>query len=104
AIDWNAVGHWAQERGVAYTSFAELSQKPAVYDLIGEVIGKVNTVLPEAVRVCRYVNLHKEFDPDDGEVTRTRKLRRSVIEDHYRDIIDAVYAGQHAIESEAQIT
>ena len=104
AIDWDAVGHWAQERGVAYTSFAELSQKPEVYGVIGDVIGHVNTLLPEAVRIRRYVNLHKEFDPDDGEVTRTRKLRRGVIEAHYRDIIDAVYAGRDAIESEAQIT
>ncbi len=104
AIDWDAVGHWAQERGVAYTSFAELSQKSEVYDLIGSVIGHVNTLLPENVRIRRYVNLHKEFDPDDGEVTRTRKLRRGVIEDHYRDIIDAVYAGRDAVDSEAQIT
>ncbi|MER1967459.1 AMP-binding protein [Castellaniella sp. GW247-6E4] len=104
AIDWDAVGHWAQENGVAYTSFADLSQKPQIYDLIESVITHVNTTLPDAVRIRRFVNLHKEFDPDDGEVTRTRKLRRGVIDEHYRDIIDAVYEGRDAIDSEAQIT
>ncbi|MFA7504091.1 MAG: AMP-binding protein [Burkholderiaceae bacterium] len=104
AIDWDAVGHWAQERGVAYTSFAELSQQPPVYDLIERVVADVNTKLPEATRLRRFVNLHKEFDPDDGEVTRTRKLRRSVIDEHYRAIIDAIYDGRDAIEFEAQIT
>src|SRR5690606_26450707 len=64
AIDWDAVGHWAQEQGVAYTSFADLSQKPQVYDLIEGVIAHVNTVLPTEVQVRRFVNLHKEFDPD----------------------------------------
>lgn len=104
AIDWEAVGHWAQERGIAYTSFAELSQQPRVYELIGGVIADVNAKLPEATRIRRFVNLHKEFDPDDGEVTRTRKLRRNVIDEHYRAIIDAIYDGRDAIEFEAQIT
>ena len=104
AIDWEAVGHWAQERGIAYTSFADLSQQPSVYDLIEGLMRAVNAKLPEATRIHRFVNLHKEFDPDDGEVTRTRKLRRNVIDTHYKDIIDAIYAGQDSVESVAQIT
>ena len=104
AIDWEAVGHWAQERGVAYTSFADLSQQPPVYDLIEGLMSAVNAKLPEATRIHRFVNLHKEFDPDDGEVTRTRKLRRGVIDQNYKDIIDAIYAGQASVESVAQIT
>ncbi len=104
AIDWEAVGHWAQERGIAYTSFADLSQQPPVYDLIEGLMRAVNAKLPEATRIHRFVNLHKEFDPDDGEVTRTRKLRRNVIDTHYKDIIDAIYAGQDSVESVAQIT
>ncbi|HMN20085.1 MAG TPA: AMP-binding protein [Ottowia sp.] len=104
AIDWEAVGHWAQERGIAYTSFADLSQQPLVYDLIEGLMRAVNAKLPEATRIHRFVNLHKEFDPDDGEVTRTRKLRRGVIDEHYKDIIDAIYAGQASVESVAQIT
>lgn len=103
AIDWDAVGHWAQEQGVAYTSFADLSQQPRVYDLIAALITGVNARLPEGTRIRRFVNLHKEFDPDDGEVTRTRKLRRSVIDEHYRDIIDAVYAGAASVQAQAQI-
>lgn len=103
-IDWEAVGHWAQERGVPYTSFADLSQQPPVYELVGGIVADVNATLPEATRIRRFVNLHKEFDPDDGEVTRTRKLRRNVIDDHYRAIIDAIYDGRDAIEFEARIT
>jgi long-chain acyl-CoA synthetase len=104
AIDLEAVGHWAQENGVPYTSFADLSQKPQALDLIASVIAHVNEVLPPDTRVRRFVNLHKEFDADDGEITRTRKLRRGTIEDHYGAIIDAVYDGRAEIEFEAQIT
>ncbi len=103
-IDIEAAGHWAEERGVSYTSYADLSQKPEIYGLIAGVIAHVNAVLPEALRIVRFVNLHKEFDPDDGEVTRTRKLRRDVIDRHYHPIIAALYDGRREIEFEAQIT
>lgn len=103
-IDLQAVGHWAQENGVSYTSYADLSQRPEVYELIASVIAHTNSVLPEALRIKRFVNLHKEFDPDDGEVTRTRKIRRNVIDLRYKEIIDALYDGQSAIDFEAQIT
>lgn len=104
AIDWDAVGHWAQERGVAYTSFADLSQQPPVYQLIAGLMRTVNAKLPAPTQIRRFVNLHKEFDPDDGEVTRTRKLRRGVIAEHYGEIIDAIYDGRQSIEARAQIT
>lgn len=104
AIDISAVGHWAEENGVSYTSFADLSQKPEVYRLINGVITHVNEVLPEGLRIRRFVNLHKEFDPDDGEVTRTRKLRRNVIDENYKPIIDALYGGENSVEYEARIT
>lgn len=103
AIDFQAVGHWAQENNVSYSSYAELSQSPKVYDLIEGLIKHTNTVLPEAQRIRRFVNLHKEFDVDDGEVTRTRKLRRNVIDKNYKEIIDALYSDQSEIEFEAQI-
>ncbi len=103
-IDLDAVGHWAEEHGVAYTSFADLSQKPEVYELVHGVITHVNTKLPDGLQIRRFVNLHKEFDPDDGEVTRTRKLRRNVIDKHYAPIIEALYDGRSEIEYEAQIT
>ena len=104
AIDISAVGHWAEENGVPYTSFADLSQKPPVYELIRGVVEHVNGVLPAGLQIRRFVNLHKEFDPDDGEVTRTRKLRRNVIDENYAPIIDAIYAGEDVVEYEARIT
>ena len=75
-IEMEAVGHWAEVNGVSYTSYADLCQKPEVYDLVNGAIAHVNKLLPEALHMRRFINLHKEFDPDDGELTRTRKLRR----------------------------
>jgi len=103
-IDIDAVGHWAEENGVTYTSYADLSQRKPVYDLIDGILRHTNETLPEGLEIRRFVNLHKPFDPDDGEVTRTRKLRRSVIEDHYAPIIRALYDGSEQIEFEARFT
>ncbi len=103
-IDMEAVGHWAQVNGVAYSSYAELSQKAEVYSLVAGALRHVNEVLPPPLKLKRFVNLHKEFDPDDGEVTRTRKLRRNVIERHFAQVIEALYAGATAVEIEAPIT
>lgn len=103
-IDFQAVGQWAQEHGVSYTSYAELSQQQPVYDLIERQIAEVNAHLPHGLSIARFVNLHKEFDPDDGEVTRTRKLKRKVIDDRYGPIIEALNAGAGQIDFKAQIT
>ena len=103
-IDRDSVGHWAEVRGIAYISYADLSQKPEVSELIAAAIGRVNQALPEGLRLRRFVNLHKEFDPDDGEVTRTRKLRRNVIEERYAPVIDALYSGAASVTMKAQIT
>ena len=103
-IDLEAVGQWAQENGVPYTSFADLSQKPEVYDLVEGVIDELNGKMPDGLFVSRFVNLHKEFDPDDGEVTRTRKVRRDVIDERYSMIINAIYDGHDEIDFEARIT
>lgn len=92
-IDFDAVGHWAEERAISYTSYADLSQKSQVHALIGTVVEHVNSIQPEGLRIRRFVNLHKDFDADDGEITRTRKLRRNVIETNYAVLIDALYAG-----------
>lgn len=102
-IDMQAVGQWAQENDIAYASYADLSQTRAVYDLIQSLIARLNAALPAGLAIRRFVNLHKEFDPDDGEVTRTRKLRRDVIDERYRPIIDAIYAGLPEITFEARI-
>ncbi|MDN5844544.1 MAG: AMP-binding protein, partial [Alcaligenaceae bacterium] len=102
-VDFRAVGHWAQENGVAYTSYADLSQQPRVYDLVESIIQRTNRLLPAELRIQRFVNLHKEFDADDGEVTRTRKLRRKVIDRTYHSIIEALYSDQPSVEFEAAI-
>lgn len=103
-VDFQAVGQWAQENGVSYTSYAELSQAGPVYDLVAREIASVNGFLPHGLSIARFVNLHKEFDPDDGEVTRTRKLKRNVIDDRYGPIIEALNAGDGQIDFKAQIT
>lgn len=92
-IDFDAVGHWAEERGISYTSYAELSQRPEVQALIGQVVRHVNGTQPEGLRIRRFSNLHKDFDADDGEITRTRKLRRNTIETTYASLIEALYSG-----------
>lgn len=103
-VDIDAVGQWAQENGISYTSYAELSQSPAVYDLVQTLITKLNALLPEGHAIARFVNLHKQFDPDDGEMTRTRKLRRDIIDQRYAKIISAIYEGEDSINFEAPIT
>ena len=90
-IDFENVGRWAERHGVGYTAFVDLSQKPEVYDLIRADVERVNKTLPPAARVRKFVLLHKEFDPDEAELTRTRKLRRGFIEDRYREMIEAMY-------------
>ncbi|WP_418319733.1 AMP-dependent synthetase/ligase [Piscinibacter sakaiensis] len=103
-IDLESVGHWAEVRGIPYISYADLSQNEQVRELVLTEIRRVNRVLPEPLQIRRFVDLHKEFDPDDGEITRTRKLRRNVIEDRYKAIIDALYSDAESVVMKAQIT
>lgn len=100
-IDYDNVSRWAGQRRVAYTSFAELAWAPEVYELLRQDIHRVNRTLPEALRVRKYVNLHKEFDPDEGELTRTRKLRRAFLQERYRALIDAIYSEKTEVSLEA---
>ncbi len=102
-IDVEAVGHWAQVQGIGYTSYADLSQKPEVLKLVQGVIAHTNEVLPEGLKIQRFANLPKEFDPDDGEVTRTRKLRRNVIDQNYEAVIAALYRGENSIDVELPV-
>ena len=73
-IDFDAVGHWAEERRISYTSYADLSQKPEVTELVRGVVAHVNAIQPEGLRIRRFANLHKDFDPDDGEIVRTLRI------------------------------
>jgi len=93
-INFDSVGNWAETRHVPYTTFVDLSQKPEVCQLIRQEVERVNRLLPERSRIRRFVNLHKAFDPDEAELTRTMKLRRTFMEDRYRDLVEAVYGEQ----------
>ncbi len=103
-INYRNVGRWAGQKRVAYSTFAELSQKPEVFGLIKTEIDRVNQALPPGIRVKKYLSLHKEFDPDEGEITRTRKLRRRFLEKRYSDLIQAIYADKDEVPVETPVT
>jgi long-chain acyl-CoA synthetase len=109
-IDLGAVGNWAERRGIAYTSYTDLSQKPEVYELIEQEVVRVNRSLAEEDEVLRgaqirkFLILHKELDPDDEEITRTRKVRRGYIAQKYATLIEALYGDRDRVAVEAQVT
>jgi long-chain acyl-CoA synthetase len=103
-IDFAMVGKWAERSGLPYTTFVDLSQKKEVADLVQKDLVRVNSYLPEGSRVRKFVLLHKEFDADEKELTRTRKLKRDVVGEHYKDMIDAIYSDKKNIIVEAPIT
>ncbi|HEV2359617.1 MAG TPA: AMP-binding protein [bacterium] len=90
-IDPEVVGNWAQRRRVTYSGYTDLAQNPRVSDLVADEIRRVNALLAPALRVRRFVVLHKELDPDDAEITRTRKVRRRFVAEKYAPIIEALY-------------
>jgi len=104
AIDLSTVGNWAERRGLAYTSYADLSQKSEVRDLIAEEIRKCNQTLPEATRIRRFLLLTKDLEADDAEMTRTRKVRRRFVAEKYAPVIDAFYGGESEVELTTTIT
>jgi len=98
-IDIEAVGNWAEKRNLPYGSYADLAQKPAVLQLVRECVEKVNADLAADERlagsqISRFLVLHKELDADDGELTRTRKVRRGFIAERYQVLVDALYDGK----------
>jgi len=97
-IDYDNVGHWAERRRIAYTTFADLSQKPEVCTLIRGEIQQLNGKLPEAMRIKKFVNIPKEFDPDESEMTRTMKLKRDFLEERYKSIVEALYGDKERAE------
>ncbi len=108
-IDMESVGNWSEKRNIGYTSYADLSQKPEVCELISQEVKKVNASLNReeqlrGAQIKRFLILHKELDPDDAEITRTRKIRRSFIAQKYADIIDALYSGKEGLDVETKIT
>ena len=108
-IDLQAVGNWAERNNIAYSSYQELAAHVDVYATIQQHVEDVNASLAAdemlaGCQVSRFLVLHKELDADDGELTRTRKVRRSVIEDKYKDLIDALYGGKTEIYTETEVT
>ncbi len=100
-IDVGAVGNWAERRGIAYAGYTDLATKPEVYDLIQECVEKVNAELAADAMVAdtqvhRFLVLHKELDPDDDELTRTRKVRRGFVAEKYAVLVDALYTGRQS--------
>ncbi|MEO8859563.1 MAG: AMP-binding protein [Burkholderiaceae bacterium] len=98
-IDAHAVGSWAERRNLPYAGYTDLAQKPEVYQLVGECIERVNADLSQDAllagsQICRFLVLHKELDADDGELTRTNKVRRGFIAERYRPLVDALYSGK----------
>ena len=104
AIDLNTVGNWAERRGIPYTSYMDLSQKPEIRDLIREEIAKGNATLPESTRIRRFLLLTKDLEADDAEMTRTRKVRRRFVAEKYATVIDAFYTGGTEVELSTLIT
>jgi long-chain acyl-CoA synthetase len=108
-IDLAAVGNWAERRNLAYTSYADLAQKPEVYELVREAVGRVNASLAEdpeltGAQIRKFLVLHKELDADDQEITRTRKVRRGFIAQKYAALIEGLYSGAAHVNVEAQVT
>jgi long-chain acyl-CoA synthetase len=103
-IDYAVVGKWADEKKLNYTSYHELSQKPEVYDLVEKQIREANKSLKPAAKIHKFVNLYKEFDADDEELTRTRKLRRAFVENRYQDIVRTLYEDRDTVHMDTTIT
>ena len=103
-MDFAMVGKWAEDQHIAYTTFFDLSQRDEIASLISEDLKRVNSYLPESARVQKFVLMHKEFDADEAELTRTRKLRREYMEERYRQLIDAMYGDGNEVKVEAPVT
>ena len=107
-IDFEAVGNWAERRNLPYAGYTDLAQKPEVYGLIQDCVEKVNADLAEDAllagsQVSRFLVLHKELDADDGELTRTNKVRRGFIAEKYQPLVDALYGGATEQYIETQV-
>jgi long-chain acyl-CoA synthetase len=96
-IRYSIVSRWAEKKRLSFTTYTDLASRPEVYALIQKEVESVNATLPPGQRIAKFMLLYKELDADDGELTRTRKVRRSVIGEKYGTIIAAIYAGQPEI-------
>ena len=102
-IDMEIVGKWAEGRKLSYTTYTDLASRPQVYDLLHKEVDKVNSTLPKAAKINKFVLLYKELDADDEELTRTRKVRRGFVEQRYADVIAALYGDRAEVPIDALI-
>lgn len=102
-MDADIVGRWAEARGITYTTYQDLAAKAEVYELVRAEIESINKEIQERMRIRRFALLFKELDPDDGEMTRTRKVRRKVVQERYGALIEALFTGEAGLELRASI-
>lgn len=108
-IDLGSVGNWAERNNIAYASYTELAQHPKVYEMMREHVAEVNRSLAadellSGCQIHRFLVLHKQLDADDGELTRTQKIRRAIITERYAALIDALYSGATEVFAETEVT
>ena len=103
-IDPMTVGSWAENEHLSYTTYTDLAQKPEVYELLADEVHRGNADLPESIKVRRFLLLFKQLDPDDDEITRTRKVRRNVIAERYGDLIAALERGDGSVSFTNRVT
>ncbi|HGF5183156.1 long-chain fatty acid--CoA ligase [Vibrio parahaemolyticus] len=103
-IRYAIVAKWAEQKGIAFTNYTNLSAQPEVYKAIREEVLKVNESLPDAQKISKFILLYKELDADDGELTRTRKVRRGVVAEKYGDIIETIYSAAPTVGVDTVIT
>jgi long-chain acyl-CoA synthetase len=103
-IRYSMVAKWAEGCRIGFTTYQNLAAHPLVGELLAEEVAKVNASLPEAQRIQRFLLLYKELDPDDGELTRTRKVRRNVVDERYAGLIEAIYRGQPQVHVQTEVT
>ncbi|EIA1553735.1 long-chain fatty acid--CoA ligase [Vibrio parahaemolyticus] len=103
-IRYAIVAKWAEQKGIAFTNYTNLSAQPEVYKAISEEVLKVNESLPDAQKISKFILLYKELDADDGELTRTRKVRRGVVAEKYGDIIETIYSAAPTVDVDTVIT
>jgi len=108
-IDLTAVGNWAERNNIVYGSYQELAGHPRVYDMLAAHVEEINRSLAEekvmaGAQIRRFLILHKELDADDGEVTRTQKVRRSFVAERYAPLVDALYGGASEADISTEVT
>ena len=102
-IRYSIVSKWAEKRRIAFTTYTDLAARPQVQELLLAEVAQINGSLPQPQRIRRFVLLYKELDADDGELTRTRKVRRGVIQEKYSDIIESIFSPRETIDVDTHI-